>query len=352
MLDVVDADILFSGNTEVTSMSLGLVDHLRQIADLVLGEAELPEGSLVIDIGSNDGTLLRFFQARGMRVLGVDPSGFIAQKANDSGIPTLRDYFTADVAQRIRSEHGPAKIVMANRVIANVDNLPDMIEGIRCLLAPDGMFYFETGYLVDILQNLLFDTIYHEHLGYDLAKPLAALFPRHGLELIDIERVGVKGGSLRGKVQHSSGQRAVNPAVAELIAMEERIGLHRAEGYRSFNESLAIGKRELNDFLNKIQSKNQPIAGYGASVGSTTETYYFDLGNVLSFFVDDDPRNQNLFSPGYHIPVMPSQAIYDEKADYVVILAWRYSEPIIRKHQAFLERGGHFIIPLPEVRVV
>ena len=352
MVDVVHGDVLFGDNTEITSMSLGLVEHLRLFADTVLDDTAIPEGSLVIDIGSNDGTLLKFFQDRGMKVIGVDPSSFIAEIANDSGITTVNEFFTSSLAQTVRSEHGPAKIIVANRVIANIDDLTDMIEGVRHLLAPDGTFYFETGYLVDILDNLLFDTIYHEHLGYDLVRPLASLFPRHGLELVDVERIGIKGGSLRCKVRHGNGQSNLTPAVSELIAIEDGLGLHHAGGYKLFNDSLTAEKQALNTILSDIQAKDLSIAGYGASVGSTTQIFYFGLGNVLSFLVDDDPRHRLLFSPGHHIPVYPSQTLYERRPDYVLILAWRYAEPIMKKHQEYLDQGGHFIIPLPTLKVM
>lgn len=350
--DVVDPRVIWDDSTEVTSMSGGLVEHLRAYSDDLMHSLNAPEGSLIVDIGSNDGTFLKCFQSKGMRVLGIDPSRYISGKANESGVPTLCDYFTAGLARTIKAKHGPADVITANRVIANVDDLGDMMEGVKELMAPGGTFVFETGYLVDIIRGLLFDTIYHEHLGYDLVRALAGLFPRFGMELIDIERVSVKGGSLRGRVQHRGSSRAVSPSVADFAAKEAAQGFTTAEPFRSFACKLDVSKTQLLDLLCGLKAKGNTIAGYGASVGSTTQIYHLGLGNLLSFLVDDDPRNQSLFSPGYHIPVMPSQAIYDEKAGYVVILAWRYSEPIIKKHRAFLERGGHFIIPLPEVQVV
>ena len=284
--------------------------------------------------------------------MGIDPSRYIANKANESGVPALNDFFSADLARAIKAEHGSADIVTANRVFANIDDLADVLNGIKELLAPDGTFVFETGYMVDIVRDMLFDTIYHEHLGYDLVQALPGLFQRFDLELIGIERVMVKGGSLRGFVQHRGGSRQVSPTVSEFIADETAKGYNTAEPFQSLASALDTRRTELVELLKILQVEGKTIAGYGASVGSTTQIHHLGLGELLKFLVDDDTRNQNLYSPSFHIPVMPSQAIYDQKADYVVILAWRYADPILKKHQAFLERGGHFIIPFPEVQIV
>ena len=351
LLNVVDPEILYGNYIYKTSISLGLAEHFQRYADEVLRRVNPSKGSLVVDIGSNDGTLLRFFQERGMCILGIDPARDIARKATESGIETLPTFFTAELAHQIKNEHGPATIVTANNTFANVDDLADMTEGIRDLLVSDGVFIFETGYLVDLIQKALFDNIYHEHLGYFSVKPLEAFFRRHRLELIDIERLPTKGGSLRGTVQLAGGPRRVSPSVARLMALETNLSLDRAETFRAFAAKIDNVKNQLFSLLRNFKARGKTIAGYGASVGVTTLIYYFDLGNMLSFIVDDNPRRHNLFSPGLHILVLSPQAIYDRKPDYVVILAWRYAEPIMKKHQVFLEQGGHFIIPLPKIKV-
>ena len=352
IIDVIDPVVIFGDSKETTSMSLGVVEHLRTYADKLIGTLSPKEKSLVIDIGSNDGTFLKFFQNRGLNVLGIDPSHYIAGKANESGILTIDGFFTEELAHMIESEHGAASIITANRVIANIDDLANMIEGVSHLLTPSGTFVFETGYVVDIVQNMLFDTIYHEHLGYDSVKAFKTLFPKFGMELIDVERVDIKGGSLRCTVKKEGDDRPIKPSVTEFIASEKVQGFGGATPYQALASKLESAKSSVLRLLNHLQSEGKTIAGYGASVGSTTQIYHLGLGDYLSFLLDDDPRNQNLFSPGHHIPVLASEAIYDRNPDYIVILAWRYFEPIIRKHQAFLDQGGHFIIPLPELRSI
>ncbi len=350
--DVVNPEILYSNYIYTTSISLGLAEHFRQYAEAVLSSIKPSMGALVIDIGSNDGTLLEFFQKQGMRVLGIDPASHLAAKVTESGIETIADFFTADLAVKARSERGPAAIVTANNVFANIDELDDMIKGIRRLMAPDGVFVFETSYLLDVIQKTLIETFFHEHLSYFSVKPLQAFFKRYGMELIDVERVATKGGSLRCTVQLAGGPRKISSSVAELIAVETHFGLQTAQPFKDFANRLNAGKNELHALLGELKARGKSIAGYGASVGVTTIIYEFDIAGFLSFLIDDNPSRHRLFSPGYHIPVLSSQVIYERKPDYVVILAWGYAEPIMRKNQEYIKEGGHFILPLPEVKVI
>jgi len=348
----VDSDILYGRYVYVSSISLGLVEHFGHYADDVMTRIKPGAGALVVDIGSNDGSLLRAFKNRGMQVLGVDPAHEIAQQATKSGVETWSGYFTKDLARKIRSERGPAAIVTANNVTANVDNLTEFVEGIRHLLAEDGVFVFETSYLLDVIEKSLLETVFHEHVSYFSVKPLDAFFRRLGMQLIDVQRVETKGGSIRGTVALAGSPRPVAPSVAQLVALETKAGLDRPETYKAFGAKLDAVKDELRQLLRDLKKRGKSIAGYGASVGVTTLLYHFELSELLSFIADDNPRKQNTFSPGHHIPVLPSSALYEKCPDYVLLLAWAYTEPIMKKHQKFAAQGGHFIVPLPEVKVI
>jgi 2-polyprenyl-3-methyl-5-hydroxy-6-metoxy-1,4-benzoquinol methylase len=350
--DVINPDLLYRNYKYQTSISLGLVEHFGRYAEAVLGLVKPAHGSLVMDIGSNDGSLLKFFKARGHRVLGVDPATSIAQKATSEGVETLPTYFTAQRARELRADRGPAAVVTANNVFANIDDLSDFAAGIREMLAADGVFVFETSYLLDVLNKMLIETFFHEHLSYFSVKPLAAYFKRHGMELFDLQRVPTKGGSIRGFVQLAGGPRRVSAAVAEQVRLEEAGGLGSASVYRSCQHKMETLKTELHSTLADLRKQNQVIAGYGASVGVTTLLFQFDLGKQLDFLVDDNPVRHGLFSPGHHLPVLPSQALYDRKAGSVVVLAWAYLDPIRKRHQDFSKNGGRFVVPLPEVRVI
>ncbi len=352
LLDIVNPEVLFGEAIEITSVSLGLVDHLEALANKIVDYVGQADGSLVVDIGSNDGSLLKFFQRRGMRALGVEPARYVAKIANQGGVKTLSSLFSAELADKIKDEHGPARVVTANRVFANIDNLHDIVNGIRILLNEDGLFIFETGYLVDMLEKTLVDVIYHEHLSYESVRSLEPFFRSNGMELIDVERIPIKGGSIRAFVQHEGGPRKVSPAVAELIALEERVGIDRPGPFLAFADKIESAKAQLKSLLSDLKAEGKAVAGYGAAVGPTTLIYHFGISDDLSFLIDDDSSKWGLFSPGHHIPVLSPQAIYEKRPDYLVILAWRYADPIMKKHQTYLEQGGHFILPLPDFQVI
>lgn len=350
--DVVDPDILFRSYTYSTTSSLGLVKHFQTYAGEVAAASGAEPGSLVVDIGSNDGSLLKAFQAIGYRAVGVDPAVEIARRATAEGVETLPDYFTPAVAARIKEAHGPAAVVTANNVFAHSDKLPEMADGIRDLLRPDGVFTFEVSYLLDIVQKMLFDTVYHEHLCYHSVRSLQAFFARHGLELVDVRRIPTKAGSLRGTVQKAGGPRPVSAEIGRLLEWEQLTGLHEAATWRAYTARIAAAGEAFAEVLDRAKAAGKVVAGYGASPTVTTLINQFGLAGRLDFLVDDNPTKQNTFSPGHHLPVYPSDALYTKKADVVAVLAWNYAAPITARHKAFADAGGRFVVPLPTVQVI
>lgn len=352
LLDVVQAEAVYRDYLYETTSSLGLVEHFANYAEKVLSRTNLAEGSLVVDIGSNDGTLLRAFKDRGMRVLGVDPAREIARKATASGIQTLPEFFDARLAREIIGAHGPASLITCNNLFANVDDVMSLTESVRDLLAPDGIFVFESFYLADFIRNMVFDFAYHEHLSYFSVRPLQKFFARCNMELFDAERIGTKGGSVRYFVQRKGAARPLSPIVGELAQTEKSLGLDQPEAFAKFDREITSAKDALLQYLNQLKAEKKTVAGYGASATTTTLIYHFELCGLLDFIADDFAAKQNLFSPGCHIPVLSPTALYERKPDYVLILAWRYFDPIVKKQQAFLAQGGHFIVPLPRLRTV
>jgi SAM-dependent methyltransferase len=349
--DVVNPELLFRSYTYSTKSSLGLVEHFRQYSEAVAKRSGASAGSLVIDIGSNDGSLLKAFKGLGYKVLGVDPAVDIARRATAEGVETIPDFFTADKAREILKRFGQAAIMTANNVFAHSDKLPDMADGIRTLLRPDGIFTFEVSYLLDIVQKMLFDTVYHEHLCYHSIRSLQSFFMRHELELIDVDRIASKGGSLRGIVQPAGGPRPTSPVIGQMIEWEGLTRLHESETFAAYAKKIDEAKDSFIDLIDRIKADGKTVAGYGASPTVTTLLYQFDLGKRLDFLVDDNPVKQNTFSPGQHIRVYPSEALQSRNADAVAILAWYYAQPIMAKHKAFADRGGRFIVPLPLLQV-
>ena len=353
LLDVVDPAALFEDYVYVSGTSPVFVEHFRQYAELCVHKYALEAGRLAVDVGSNDGTLLRFFQEHGLKVLGVDPAKEIAARATGSGVETMAAFFTLPLARELKAVRGPAAIVTANNVFAHSDKLAEIAEGIRELLDENGVFVFEVSYLVDVYEKTLFDTIYHEHVAYHSVRPLVPFLARCGLELIEAERVGTHGGSLRGVAQLKGGPRPVGASVAKLVALEDRLGLHEPETWAAFSKNIDQRKGELAAMLAKVKAQGKRVAGFGAPAKATTLMHHFGLGkDQIEFIVDDSPLKQGLYTPGLHVPVLPPRALEERRPDYLLILAWNFAPSIVQKNRRFVDEGGRFIVPLPKVEMI
>ena len=307
---------------------------------------------LILEIGSNDGTFLKFFKERGFNVVGVDPATNLSESASIIGIPTIPKFFNEQLAHEIKNSHGKASVMIANFVYGNIDNIIDTTRGIRNLLSDDGIFIFETNYRLDVFEKHLIESINNEHLSYFSVAPLKTFFNSQGLQLINVARVSSKGGSIRCTVQLDGGPRKVNKNVEDLIALEHASGLYNKRFYNSCSSNIDSVKNKLHQILELDLKKDLSLAGYGTSIGATTLIYQLDLGDIISFLVDDDPYRQNLFSPGYNIPVLSPTAIKVNKPEYVAILAPLYAKNIINKNIRFLTEGGKFIKVWPSVDVI
>ena len=353
LIDVVDPSLLFEDYVYVSGTSDVFVNHFRNYAKQIISKYKPDKELLVIDIGSNDGTLLGFFKDNGYEVLGIDPAKTISNNAKEKGIDTITNFFTYELSKNIKHKYKKASLITANNVFAHADNLKDIVKGIKELLSDDGIFVFEVSYLVDVLEKNLFDTIYHEHLSYHSVKPLDKFFFENGLELFSAERVKTHGGSLRGYVQLKGSSQIKDGSVEELINYETSIGLSDPETFFKFDDNINKLKFELLRLLKKIKSENKKIAGFGAPAKATTLMYQFGITKkYIDFIVDDSPLKQGLFSPGLKIPVLTSKSIDLHKPDYLLILAWNFADSIINKNQDFLNRGGKFITPLPKLKII
>lgn len=354
LLHVVDPELLFADYVYVSGTSPAFVRHFHEYSDALARLVALPPDALVVDIGSNDGTLLRAFKDRhSARVLGIDPARNLAEVAMAAGIETIAGFFSPALAGELSATRGRAAVVTANNVFAHIDDLGGVAEGVRTLLADDGVFAFEVSYLADVVENVLFDTIYHEHLCYHAVRPLIGFLERHGLELIEAIRVPTHGGSLRGIAQLGRGPRPCGASVAQALAREQALGLQSLATYRTFAKRVDALGAELRSLLTGLRNGGKSIAGFGAPAKATTLMYHLGIRpDVVEFIVDDSPLKQGLFTPGTHIPVLSSQALDDRSPDYLLILAWNFAAPIIAKNEAFRNRGGRFIVPVPKVEVL
>ena len=352
LLDVVNPEYLFRDYVYVSGTSPSFIRHFEEYAVSIIKCFQPKPRALVVDIGSNDGTLLTFFQGRGQTVLGIDPAISIAKAASDAGIETWPEFFDARTAKRILAEKGRAAVVSANNVFAHADDLAGMVDNIRAILAPDGVFVFEVSYLGDVYEDILFDTIYHEHVAYHSVGPLQKFFSAHGLDLFKVSRVASHGGSIRGMVQITGGPWRPDGSVEGLIAHERALKIDRAETWCNYGEKIASVGERLGRLLSEIKNEGKSVAGFGAPAKATTLMYHFGLGHdIIDFIADDSRLKQGLYSPGLHIPVVSAGEIYQREPDYLIILAWNFARPIMDNHKKFQEGGGKFIVPLPQVEI-
>ena len=350
LLDVVSADLLFREYTFRTSSSTGLVDHFRNYAEEVRQLATPGPDPLVVEIGSNDGSLLRFFQSHGYRTIGIDPAQRIAAEATAGGVQTMPEFFTSELAARLVARHGAATIVAANNVFAHIDQLGDVADGVRKLLSPDGLFVFEVSYLVDIVERLLFDTVYHEHLCYHSVKPLVRFLASHGLSLTDVRRIPAKGGSIRCYVHRADAELPPKSTVAQLLDLEKAQGMDQLATFQRFTAEIAELNEQVLAAIRSLRSPQSRVAGFGASATVTTLLHQFGLAEHLEFLVDDNTAKWGLLSPGHHLQVRSPPAL-NEGIGGVVVLAWPYASQIMERHRWFREQGGRFVVPLPKVQV-
>ena len=352
-LDVIDPAILWDSYTYYSGEAKGMPEHFKQMAEKFVAKTQPPAGALVIDIGSNDGSLLKPFQNAGYRVLGVDPATEAARRANDAGIPTIQSLMTLDLAKKIRAEHGPAHIICAFNVFAHADDLGEMVDCVRTLLAPDGLFFFEAQYLLDIIDGVLIATIFHEHMSHHSVTPLEPFLQRHGLELIAAEREQrIQHGSLIGTVQLAGGKRPVEKSVSDLLALEAERRLTDVRTLQDFDNKVKNLRKRTAELTAKWKNEGKSIAGYGAARSGPTLIIQLGLGGKIDYIVDDHPQKVGKYETGDGIPVVPTANLCERMPDYTVILAWVHAKKIIETNQEYLNKGGHFVVLCPETRIV
>lgn len=341
----VSAEKLFRQYVYFSSFSDTVVENARTIARRLVEARHLDSGSLVIELASNDGYLLQHYQGAGVPVLGIEPALNIAEVARARGIETVAEFFTVSLAAGLPQ----ADVVHANNVLAHVPDLNGFVAGIATVLKPDGVAVIEAPYVRDLMQRLEFDTVYHEHLCYFSATALDGLFRRHGLAIVDVEQLPIHGGSLR--VFAARGE--TGPAARALMDEERAIGLNRREAWAEFAGRVRDLAAALRRQLSALKAGGARIAAYGAAAKGTTLLAFVGLGSeTIDFVADRSTVKQGFYTPGTHLPIVSPDELVRRMPDYVLLLAWNFAEEIMAQQSAYRQRGGHFIVPLPEVRIV
>lgn len=346
LADVVHPTRLFGKYVYVSGTSPVFVKHFEDYARDVSTALSLNPHSHVVDVGSNDGTLLKAFRKLGFeKVTGIDPAHDIATQATSEGIPTRIGFFDRAMAAAIRASDGPANVVTANNVFAHADDLQEIACSVRDLLAPEGEFVFEVSYLMDVVEKTLFDTIYHEHLSYHSVKPLIPFLATCDLHVHDARRIDTHGGSIR--VWASRARKHPTPALAAILAAEEAAGIQQRWAFDQLHAEIQRKGESLRAHIREWKAAGKKICGFGAPAKLTTLMHAFGLeGADFEFIVDDAPLKQGLLTPGMHIPVLPSAALYDHDPAICIVFAWNFFESITAKHARWADAGGVFVNPL------
>lgn len=349
---VVPPDALFSNYIYFSATSDLVHKHADYLAKSFQKRFNLNAGSLVVEIASNDGTVLQYFKKTGVKTLGVEPAGNIAKVAVQAGIETVNEFFNEPTSGSVKKRYGAADVILGRHVFAHVPEIHGFVKGLKILLAQNGVVAIEAPYLIDFVEKNEFDTVYHEHYSYLSFRAMSHLFSVYGMEVFDAERVPIHGGSIIYFIGHK-GAHQKTETIAALMKAELGRNLDKKETYVAFAERTSALKAGLLGLLRDLKRSGKRIAAYGAPAkGNTLLNYCGITTDLVEYTVDKSPYKQNLYTPGAHLPVYHPDKLAQDRPDYVLLLAWNFADEILVQQKAYRDKGGKFILPIPEVRIV
>jgi len=348
--DAVDPNIMFKNYLYTSGVSTAFKNHLSNFAETLIDKFSPNKNDLVIDIASNDGTLLNFFQNFGLRVLGIEPSN-IADIANENGIQTVKEFFNESIAKNILKNHGQAKIITITNAFAHIKDLDSIMNGIKLLLNENGVFVSESQYLGDIIEKLEYDTIYHEHLRYYSLRSLVKLFDIHGMEVFDCERISSHGGSIRVYASFK-GKFSKTENIKQVLDTEDKLKLLSFTTYEEFANRVYENRKKLNDLLKDIKLSEKTIVGISAPARSSTVLNFCEIDStVLDYVAEKSSLKIGKFTPGSHIEVVNDEKLIEKQPDFALLLSWHLSDSIISKIKNDGYKGK-IIVPLPDPKII
>jgi SAM-dependent methyltransferase len=349
---VVPAEVLYRDYIYVSSTSDAVRAHAAALAERLIARHGWGTADLVAEIASNDGTVLKEFRRRGVRVLGIEPARNIAALATADGIDTVPEFFDESLGRTLATR-GRAAAILARHVVAHVDDLRGLLRGIDHLLAADGVFVVEVPYLGDLLAHGEFDTIYHEHLSYFALRPLDRACAALGFAVVDVERVGLHGGSMIVSIRRAGVAATPSPRVVAMREDEARRGFDAPSALATFASGVREWKTRFTRLIEELAERGALLAGYGAAAKANTLLNYCpEAAGRLRYILDRSPHKHGKLTPGTHLPVRPVDHWRDERVSHLVILAWNFKDEIVRQMKPFADEGGRFVVPIPEPAVL
>jgi hypothetical protein len=353
LADTVDPKILYSHYAYVTSTSTTMDTHLNKMMTHLLSTARLGAGSKVLEIASNTGVFLKKFKEQGCEVLGIEPAGNIADVALATAIPTRKEFFNAATARKLKAGWGAADLILGRHVFAHIDDLRDLVAGLEAVSHQDTLIAFEVPYLVDFFEHTEYDTIYHEHLSYISVRSIEALVKNSPFALSRVDHYPIHGGSILFHLRHRASKTMPHASVAQALEKEKQMCLAEPATWAAFAQRVNHIRTELPALLRRLKAQGKRIIGYGASAKGNTLLNTCGLGTQeLDYIIDNTPFKQNKIAPGSWLPVRPPEMLLKDQPDYALLLAWNFAPEIIRRETEYQQRGGRFIVPIPEPRVV
>ena len=336
-----------------SSTSRFMERHFGEFAQQVIQSKYLAKADpFVVELGCNDGIMLKHFAQASIRHLGIEPSRNVAEVANSNGVRTLSEFFNENVAEKIVRKEGQADAFLAANVMCHIPDIQGVVKGIRTLLKPTGVVMFEDPYLGDVIEKISYDQIYDEHVFLFSAHSIQYLFGLYGMELIDVQPQKTHGGSMRYVLAHA-GSYSVSDAVTNLLLKEQNLGLHLLPTFEKFRKKVEQSRTDLLRLLRDLKSQGKSIAGYGATSKSTTILNYCGIGSdLIEYISDTTPIKHGKYTPGMHIPVKPYDKFKANPPDYAVLFAWNHAEEIMAKEKAFMDAGGKWIVHVPKIQVL